>query len=74
MGPTFVFCCSSAPRIPLTEGVTDRQTDGRTDGRTDRHNKQPLGLLVSNALKLSSGLDYTIFKNTMSYYIKIWNK
>ena len=29
----------------------DRPTDGRMDGRPDRHNKQALGLLVSNTLK-----------------------
>ena len=55
MAPNLVFCCTSAPRTPLTAGVTDRQTDRRTDGRTDRHNKQALGPLVSNTLKLSSG-------------------
>ena len=51
MGPNLVFCCSSAPRIP--DRNYDRQTDGGIDGRTDRHNKWPLGLLVSNILKLS---------------------
>ena len=35
---------------------TDGQTDKRTDGQTDRHNKRPRSLLVSNTLKLSSGL------------------
>ena len=42
VGPNLVFCCSSAPQIPLAAGVTDRQKDGRRDG----HNKGAQGLLL----------------------------
>ena len=34
VGPNLVFCCSSAPRTPLTAGVTDRQMDRQTDRQT----------------------------------------
>ena len=46
VGRKLVFCCSSAPRTPLTACVTGRQTYRRTDRQTDRHNKGALGLLV----------------------------
>ena len=40
--PNLNFCCLSAPRTPLTAGVTDR------------HNKGALGLLLTNTSKLRS--------------------
>ena len=30
-GTELYFCCSSAPRTPLTAGMTDVWTDGQTD-------------------------------------------